>query len=343
MDCKRFFPPNTRVLALPNWQNPRLCLPVQCFYQRWTKSSFYPAFSFQARLYRFLLRFKTAAGLGAVRMVPSHSSPLGEFTQDVLPGAIPALILVGTPGPTQKITVQLRNREGEILGYLKYAETEAARKRLWQERRMLSSIPKGIGPEPLKYEALGNGEALLSSLLPGKPLHATLAPTEGLLDFSMSLAVHPPVPMTAHPWVQHVSGRSELAPWLEVLAGKDWSVTIQHGDFVPWNLLRVPGGALGAIDWEYGTLEGFPLLDLAYHVLQTSVLVYHQEPLKAAEYATKYLSGEPRLALSRKEARAVTSLAAYDAYLKFLEDGHPSDGYHQRWRRAIWESSVCAS
>ena len=52
---------------------------------------------------------------------------------------------------------------------------------------------------------------------------------------------------------------------------------------------------MGAIDWEYGTLEGFPHLDLAYYVLQTSDVIYRRAPLRAAEYAAKYLAQQPEL------------------------------------------------
>jgi len=250
---------------------------------------------------------------------------------------------VGTPGPAQKITAQLRDDNGGVLGYLKYAEKDAARKRLRQERQMLCSIPEGAGPELLKYGTMGNGEAMLTTPVSGKPLPATLPPAGDLTDFSTSLAPQP-VPVAAHPWVRRIRERStpELDIWFEALTGKEWSVTIQHGDFTPWNVLRRSDGTLGAIDWEYGTLEGFPYLDLAYYSLQTSALIYHRSPSRAAEYTAQYLAGHPRLALSNVEARALTSLAAYDAYRKFQEDGHLPDTNHlQRWRRAVWQDSVC--
>jgi hypothetical protein len=339
-----FFPDGTRVLTLPNWQNPRLYLPARYFLQRWKDSSFYPAFRLLARLNRLSLRIRATVGLGEVRQVRSSGWPLGEFTHDVLPQATSVVVLVGTPGPAQKLTAQLRDDNGQVLGYLKYGEKEAARKRLQQERRMLSCIPEGTGPELLKYGTLGDGEALLTTLLPGKSLPATLPPARDLTDFLTGLAVLPPVPITNHPWVRRARNRSqlELDPWFEALTGRDWPVTIQHGDFAPWNLLRRSDGRLGAIDWEYGTLEGFPYLDLAYYVLQTSALIYHEAPLRAAEYASKYLARQPQLMLRSVEARALVSLAAYDAYQGFREDGHlPTTNNLQMWRRAIWEGSAC--
>jgi hypothetical protein len=237
----------------------------------------------------------------------------------------------------------LRDKEGQVLGYLKYGEKEAARKRLYREYRVLSDIPKGLGPEALKYGALADGRALLTTPILGRQLPASLPPAGGVVDFLRSFAVSSPTSVETHPWVKRLrEGRTEgveLDTCFEALGGRNWPVTAQHGDFAPWNLCRKPEGAVGAFDWEYGTLEGFPHLDLAYYALQTSALIYRWTPAKAARYTVGYLTRETRLALSSTEAQALTRLAAYDAYQRFLEDGQTSDNNGlQKWRRAVWES-----
>jgi hypothetical protein len=342
LDWTPFFPPGTHVLALPNWKNPRLYLPAQRLLRRWEDSSFYPASRFLARLYRLALRSKAVAGLTEVRFVRSSGWPLGEFTQDVLPQARSAVALVGTPGPAQKITVRVLGERGEVLGYLKYGEKEAARRRLEQERRVLEGLPSGAGPELLKFGPFGDGEALLTTALVGKRVPATLDLGEDLGDFLASLVVSPPVPLEAHPWVEELVRAQpgpDLDPWFEVLVGKSWPIVVQHGDFAPWNMLRRADDTLGAIDWEYGALESFPHLDLAYCALQVLALIQRQAPEKAAEYASRYLIQQPRLALNREEARTLIRLAAYDAYLKSREDGQPDNAELQAWRRTVWESN----
>jgi aminoglycoside phosphotransferase (APT) family kinase protein len=158
------------------------------------------------------------------------------------------------------------------------------------------------------------------------------------------LIVSPTQPLEVHPWIRHLRS-SGLPPGLhsclETLAGRNWPVAIQHGDFAPWNLLRRPDGVLGAIDWEYGTPEGFPHLDLAYYILQTSALIYRRNPLTAARYAAEYLTQQPALDLDSEEARALTRLTAYDAYLKGLEDGQSERADLQTWRRRIWQETIC--
>src|SRR5215204_127508 len=125
-----FFPPRTRVLTLPNWRNPRLYFPAHGFLQRWRYSSFYPAFRVSARLYRLALRVRVAIGFGEMRKIQSSSWPLGQFVQEVHPQTCSVVVLAGTPGPAKKITAQLRDETNKVLGYLKYAESEAALKRL---------------------------------------------------------------------------------------------------------------------------------------------------------------------------------------------------------------------
>lgn len=338
MDWSSFFPPGTPVLALPDWRNPRLYLPAQRPLQRWEQSSLYPASRPEARLYRLLLRLGAAARLKEVRTAAASGWPLGEFVRGTLPRPASVVVLMGTPGPAQKITAQLRDGKGRVLGYLKYAGTEAARRRLRQEWRVLSNLPGDIGPEPVKLGPLGDGLALLQSAVGGRALPAALPPPEGSTRLLDSLVLSPPMPLDEHPWVCRMrgSGPTEPEPWLRTLAEREWPVVIQHGDFAPWNLLRGTGGALRAIDWEYGALEGFPYLDLAFYILQTSALIYRRAPLDAARYAVEHLSGQPDLALSRSEALALTRLAAYDAYLKSAEDGHAPDTRLQAWRRSVW-------
>lgn len=339
VDWTLFYPPGTLVLALPSWKSPRLYLPVQHFSQRWDASSFYPASRTLARLYRLSLRARAAARLAEVRQVQSGVWPLGAFVRDVLPEVESAVTLVGTPGPAQKITARLLGGQGEVLGYLKYAHKEAARFRLRQEHRLLCNLPAEVGPDPLKFGSFADGEALLTTVLEGEKAPTSLPPADDLMDFLGTLAVSPSVPLEAHPWAKRIreEGSTKLEYWFESLADKSWPVVVQHGDLAPWNLLRKPDGTLGAIDWEYGVLDSFPHLDLAYYVLQIMALVRRQSPAAAAEYTIRYLNQDAGLTLSSKEARALTSLAAYDAYTKSREDGQPDDVRLQAWRRVIWE------
>jgi hypothetical protein len=337
-DWTMFFPPDTRVLALPGWRNPRLFVPTQNPIQRWRQSSLYPSSRLRARLYRLSLRLGAAAKLTQARAVRADGWPLGDFVEEALPQVASAVVLVGTPGPAQQTTVQLHDAEGRILGYLKYGETAFACARLRQEWFMLSHLPPGLGPKPLKRGMLSEGEAILKSFVAGKQLRATPTPPPNVLRFLVSLDAGRPLPLEDHPWVRNTLDVAEpgIERWFEPLAARSWSTVIQHGDLVPWNLLESPGNPLRAIDWEHGALETFPHLDLAHYILQTAALVYRRPPLEAARRAAGYLAHCPALSLTGREADAITRLAAYDAYVKYLDEGQAPEVKLQAWRRVIW-------
>lgn len=334
-----YFPRGTRVLALPDWDNPRLYVPARSFSERWGKSAFYPASRFRGRLYRILLRARAASGLPAARVARADDWLFGEFAGDVLPRSASVTVLVGEPSPVQKITARLCDSEGGVLGYVKYAEEEPARRRLRQEYRVLARLPGGVGPRPLKHGLLGDGEALVSTPLAGKHLPANLTALDDVAGFLRKLIVSPQTPVEVHPWMRDIRGRSELNldPWLEVLSEKDWPIAIQHGDLAPWNVLRSPEGELGAVDWECGGLESVPHLDLAHYILQVSFLVLRWSPSKAMRFAVGYLTGQMGQGLSPEAARTLIRLAAYDVYLKHLEDGYARDADVGEWLRAVWE------
>jgi hypothetical protein len=339
MTWEVFFPPGMPVMALPTWENPRLYLPARGLFQRWKGSALYPAFRTGARLYRLLLRTRAAVGLGAVRVNQSDGWPLREFIQNLLPQLNNVVVLVGTSTPP-KIIVQLWDEYSEVMGYLKYIEGTASHSRLQQEYSVLAYLPEDVGPVPLKYGSLNGGTALCVTAVPGKLVPAKLPPAAGIDRFLQTLIVVDSFPFEMHPWVQTIQARGEkhVERWLEALAGRPWPVVIQHGDFAPWNLLYTLDGRVRAIDWEYGSGQGFPYLDLAHYVLQVAAHIYRWSPSEAMRYAIYYLTHQTCPALKPAEIEAITQLTAYRAYWQFLEDGLSRDHPLQVWRRTVWES-----
>lgn len=342
MDWEMFFPQGTAVAALPGWGNPRLYLPAQDIRRRWAASSLYPAFRPLARCYRLLLRARAASGLLKVRTAQSDGWLLKDFLKDVLPEANQVVVLAGTPGPAQKMTIQIRDAKGRVRGYVKFARGEAARRRLRQEYQLLQRLPTGAGPKALRFAPLADGEAMLITPLEGRALRAKLPPEQGLGKFLSFLANGEPVAAEEHPWLRALLERAgaRAEPWLEPLAGRSWPLAVCHGDFAPWNIRRNRDGALSAIDWEYGCVDGFPYVDAAYFVLQTAALIHRWKPRKAASYAAAFLSNHPWPALRPAEAASIVRLAACDAYLKSMDDGESPDAPLQRWRGAVWEGGA---
>lgn len=330
-----FLPANSRVLALPNASRPRLYLTSESVTQRWRHSALYPAFRWTARSYRVALRLKAALGLGRTYLNSSADYALGELLQDCLPGARAAAVSLGTPGPAQKITVQLW-KEAQVAGYLKYAESVAAVARLEQEYKVLNALPAGAGPSILKYVGFAKGMVLITSPVTGNAVTACLPLGPRLRGYLNALLLNTSWPLEQHPWIVKMRERfgSTLDEWLEPLTGRTWPAVFHHGDFAPWNVLHTSGGKLAAIDWEYGSAQGFPHLDAAYYLLQVAALMRRWPARRARAYAARHLSAD----LGHAQADALVRLAAFVAYHEALSDGHESVAPLQMWRRTVWEA-----
>ena len=340
--------PGQRMLALPDWENPRLYFPAERPFERWRKAALYPAFRVSARLYRLLLQFKVVLGRTHVRTVPTAGPNLGGFLEEALPEAVSAAVLVGTPGPAQKYTVALWDGNGNPVGYLKYGEAPPARARISREFKILSGLPQGVGPRPLKMGPLGAGLALLMTPVSGRRVAPELPPSEQVLRCLDSLPGSARTSLEEHPWIDRLLNisqamRSELHRWLEVLPQQDWKIVNQHGDFAPWNLLRNRNGAIVAVDWEHGDLTGFPHIDLAYYILQVGALIRRWSPERTLQWGSHYLSTQLRPRLAQTQAESVLRLAACHSYFQALNDGHSANAPLQVWRQSLWSTPTCGA
>jgi len=344
MDWQTFFPAHSTVLALPNWESPRLFAPADQLSHRWQGAAFFPACRRRARLLRMALRLKAAAGYAQIRQSDEDMWPAGEFVRRVFPDFRWAAVYVGMAGAAQKKTARLFNSENDILGYLKTAFTEPAMRRLRNERDILSALPPGVGPEMAAYGPLADGEAMLLKPVPGRSLspHALLPPP-GIRPFLVALNTGDRADVNQHPGLQFARAHaSDVGHYLDRLTTTAWPIVIQHGDFAPWNVFVTgkhanAAGCYAAIDWEYTNLKGFPFLDLAYYVLTVAAVMRHLEPAAAAAIAKNLLvTYAPRL--TAPQADAMVALAAFDAYRKALDDGDSPDEPIQQWQRAIWQN-----
>lgn len=345
------FPPGTPVLALPSWRRPRLLVPARSRRQIWVGTRFYPAYRWTGRLFHTALRVRALARLGAAPPAAGggdvqRDDGLADFLADVAPEAAAAAVQVGMPGGAQKLTARLVDARGRTVGFLKCAEQPLARARLRHEHDVLRQLPAGAGPVPLKYGSAGGLDLLLLAPVAGRHPPPALAPTPALRRFVAALAAPDApahaVPIDRHPWCRALADADDalgsVASALDALAGRPWPRTFRHGDLAPWNLLAAPSGALVAIDWEYGSADGLPGLDLAQYVLQVALLLARCAPDAGLDAAARALAagGPDPGPLSPRECRALAVLAAFEAHHAARREGLPDDDPRQRWRRAVW-------
>lgn len=335
MELFEFFRPDTPLVAIPSWHAPKVCVACWNKGSIWAGSALLPAFKKRARLRRIVRR------LAALFAQPVRASSSKWIFEKLLSDAgcanlTPWAMLIGTPGPAQKITVQLRDEQGKVAAYIKYGESVAAKRRLENEWRTLTTLPDGIAPRALGFDYVGQGAALLISAAQGAHISLSVRPHLSLIAYLDSLPQHGSVAGHEHPWLRRLFQNSDVPLSIcECLTKRHWPIVTQHGDFAPWNLLRHEGRII-AIDWEYATLKGFPGADLAYYVLQVGRLIKQWKPEIAAEHAVRALMELPSPRFDEREAQALVRLVAFDAYCNALDDGHLAEEPLQKWR---WQVS----
>jgi hypothetical protein len=330
------FPSGTHVIVLPNNNNPRLLFMGDNSLQRWKESAFYPAYRPSAKVYRLLLRLKTALGIHAVRLTHSDTWLVQEFVQEFFSKISSLVILVGSPGPTQKLIIQIWN-DNSVIGYLKFAQSPAARVRLDREYQVLLALPKGIGPEVLRFGEMGSGDGLLMTPVSGKTISTRLPPPYRVWDFVRSIETSQTVSIDDHPWIQNLrlSYGDCIDPWIDRLSKRKWPIVYQHGDLAPWNLFDPSKNALVAVDWEYGSIDGFPHVDIIHYYLQVSLLIYRFSPQKAKRLVQRFVSH--RLSsFDLDEIKALVNLSVFSTFKQAEQDGHLESSHSQTWRRAVW-------
>jgi hypothetical protein len=336
MELAGLFPNGTHVVSLPNSQSPRIMLMGCNPAKRWKESSFYPAYRLSAKAYRLLLRLKAIVGIHAVRLIHSDPWLVQEFVRDVLPNISSLVILVGTSSPTQKLIIQIWD-EYRVIAYLKFAQSQAARKSLEREHELLRRLPPGLGPAVLRFGEMGNGKGLLLAPVSGKALCTRLPPPQTVWSFARSMETSRTVAIDSHPWIQNLRLCSTdcVDPWIDRLSKRNWPIVYQHGDLAPWNLFHSPHDTLVAVDWEYGTVEGFPYVDVIHYYLQVSLLIYKFSPHKAKQSVMQFLDHQLR-GFSHSEIAALVNLSVLNTFKQAEQDGHSEHSYYQTWRRALW-------
>lgn len=330
---RAFFPAATPVARVPVWGPPRLYLRGDTFRSRWHGSRLFTATRWPARVLRTVHRLQTTLW---PRLAESDDLlwSAASLIRATWPDGCAGALWIGTPGPAQKWTLEVWNRQSRPIGYLKFGLSPTATTRLQREHAILRSVPGTAGPEVLAFSPLGPGKALLLGALDGRPPPARRGLPAVLTRFLRTLHTDRACSIDEHPFARALLSGPEWDDVREALRGRSWPIVIQHGDLVPWNM-RAEKDTVRAFDWEYGRLDGLPYVDAIYYLLQVDALIHRVSPRQGALKAHKALS---RLApeLSGPQRVAFLRIAAWSAFQDGREDGLSDELPLQRWRQAIW-------
>ncbi|MBN1545805.1 MAG: glycosyltransferase [Syntrophaceae bacterium] len=208
----------------------------------------------------------------------------------------------GTPGPDRKITAQA-SLDDVTQAYVKIASSGAARKLLENESRILRRLSEGSCPWWLnvprviaEVSEFGQHFLFLSAPLTTgsrSPMHLDeldwrflnhMLPSQlKRRNVDAVILESPTVPST----LEATANQRERQIWLDavefvrdVFGEEGVPVGPCHGDYAPWNTMRLPHGKLFLFDWEYGSDEAALLSDIFHRIFMPGMLVKRECPAR---------------------------------------------------------------
>jgi len=214
-------------------------------------------------------------GVIPLQVVTSESESWNHLGWRTTPPPVP-VIYVGTPGPARKAVFGLTDpRTGAVSSVGKVPLGPAAAVAIRREADILEKLArekpgraprmlfvnhsKGIATQefvdglPTERQLTERHVACLSALT---ILGETISLREVLSDLRRQLDGSGHLAQNAHAVLERVLDEADDPSPLPAV----W----EHGDFAPWNLIKMPDGSLRAVDWEAAARRGLPLFDLVY-------------------------------------------------------------------------------
>jgi hypothetical protein len=340
------FPAGEDMLELPARGVLRVFVPTSSWRVRRVGSRLYPALSWKGRAHRMALRgWITSGGARFThRLTAKHDGgwPLGDLLRPDMPTLSTAAVSIGPPSPGQKITVQLMDDRGRILGFVKYADRPLTRSRVINEAQMLRVLPEGVGPRLVRLASFLDGELLVQTPLLGRSRQPRLYIDAAQMRL-LGRLVRPETPQTAseHPFIRSLYAQAGSHMWMlesivAALGNSKWHLAYMHGDLAPWNMRWWRGECL-AFDWECGLQAGFAYVDAAYTLVQVASVIRRLDPGQARQIVSDCL----RSRLPAPYSRSAPALAALGAFYTLVSWYPPSPNSHgvpsaqEQWLRTF--------
>jgi hypothetical protein len=256
----------------------------------------------------------------------------------------------GAPEPAinRKASAVVLDQRGQVLGFVKIAGSDVSRRILEHEATMLPALADRAGvaasAPKLLFAGLVDGRYVtVQSPLQGSAPLAKLTPAHrqflsrlrnGQIKSAGATQMVAKLPSRL---AALTPARAELSEALEAVMPTLESLqvpsTIVHGDFAAWNL-RMHRGDIAAFDWEYGELDGLPLIDETHFILQLGSQLHHWTVDEARECLTEIAIEQP-LGLTPPQVRAIHVVYLLDSLARLLNEGYDVNDEMISWYRKL--------
>ena len=228
-----------------------------------------------------------ASTLGALSRLPSVITHRASINLSYWLGSIPGLdehgtlvLHIGNPSHTRKATTFFIHPDRQCKAAAKIPLAEGAAPAILNEAEILQQLGDGdYHPRPM-FQDSGRSIAA-QTWLEGEPVgremtsaHMDLLARFAVPGAKVRVAGHRASIAAELDTVDLPFDREILNRALEFLDyDRPLPAFVEHRDFAPWNLKRLPGGRTGAIDWEWGLLCSLPCQDIfRYFYIQDALL-----------------------------------------------------------------------
>jgi hypothetical protein len=288
---------------IPNKTNPQWIIPLTDSTLITSSLALYQPSLKKAKALKGLMIFLARLGLAGVLIRDRlYFQRNDEGIKKIFgSGDLTYAIFTGTEGSHRKVTVQVMDREGTILGYIKVAGDGDIDKLLDNEAEILGDlsrleIEKGLFPKVLHkgkvkgtsilvLDTLKSTESTFSSVLNAAHVaflsEVFLKTSEikvfGESGFAKGLRSRKEASdgMLPLEWEKRCA---RVIDYLEkTIGGRKMLFGLCHRDFTPWNTF-FHEGRLYVFDWEYARKDYPPLLDVFHFIVQDGILVRHLKP-----------------------------------------------------------------
>ncbi len=336
-----------RFAVLPNLKNARWLVSIDSRAVASAGLCLYTPARVTARMKQIAVRLAAQSGLSfwyrdEIWIAQRQPPPLERTLAPLFPGTDIRLGLSsGAPegALNRKASAAVLGPDGKRLAFVKIADSPVARRILQHEAEMLRALSQHEAPRLLFAGEIEGRYVTVQSPLRGVPAPARI--TAAHRKFLQSLrngkrrrasdiqmvATLPSRMATLKPTQLDLHGAlEEVMPVLDHLTVP---ATIVHGDFAPWNL-RSFHGEVFAFDWEYGEVDGLPLIDEMHFLLQVG---YNLESwdLSRAQRCMAALADASPMGMNAQQVRAVQVIYLLDNLARLLHEGYGEDHEMVAW------------
>lgn len=247
-----------------------------------------------------------------------HSSTLDGHLRSFVEGAVSAVVLTQNDHEARAHGGRVR---GVVTGsrgsvFIKAVDSEKNAAHLSNEARMLQQLGPGVAPELLHEHIEADAGFIVTEAVQPDYRRPSLTPDTQGIALLEALPRRGMETVDDHPWTAGVIDPecpSDVVRWCEKLRSRKWPRVVLHGDFAPNHLASRQGGGPVLMDWEYGSMDGFPGVDAASWVIRVGAMLQDASADTVSSVFTSWACGRDcsGVRMTRDEARAILALTAY--------------------------------